>query len=139
MSRSNDPEIPVEALERQHEQRDLRIGVLMAGLAGLALLTVAAIWLMAVLFNDLERRTAARQPAISPLIQTDVKPPQPRLETAPGQILSRLRALEEVQLTSYGWVDRKTRIAHLPIERAMRIVAQRGLPHAAAPPEEEAR
>lgn len=35
---------------------------------------------------------------------------------------------QEKQLNSYGWVDEKAGVAHIPIERAMELVAQRGLP-----------
>jgi hypothetical protein len=39
-----------------------------------------------------------------------------------------MRAAEEAQLHSYRWVDREAGIAAIPIERAMEILAQRGLP-----------
>ena len=35
---------------------------------------------------------------------------------------------QENQLNSYGWVDEKAGVAHIPIERAMELIAQRGLP-----------
>jgi hypothetical protein len=35
---------------------------------------------------------------------------------------------QENQLNSYGWVDEKAGVAHIPIERAMELTAQRGLP-----------
>ena len=35
---------------------------------------------------------------------------------------------QEDQLNSYGWVDQKAGVAHIPIERAMELIAQRGLP-----------
>jgi hypothetical protein len=35
---------------------------------------------------------------------------------------------QEKHLNSYGWVDEKTGVAHIPIERAMELLAQRGLP-----------
>ena len=34
--------------------------------------------------------------------------------------------------TAYGWVDRKAGIAHIPVERAMDILAKTGLPKVAA-------
>jgi hypothetical protein len=45
--------------------------------------------------------------------------------------LGRLHEHEDSILNSYGWVDQKAGIVRIPIERAMDIVAQRGLP---APP-----
>ena len=55
-------------------------------------------------------------------------PPAPRLQTDPQADLRALRAREEGQLTSYGWVDRTQGIAHIPIEEAMRHVAKAGIP-----------
>ena len=42
--------------------------------------------------------------------------------------LERLRAAEDGQLNSYGWVDRYTSVAHIPIDRAMQLILERGLP-----------
>jgi hypothetical protein len=35
---------------------------------------------------------------------------------------------QENQLNSYGWVDEKGGVAHIPIEHAMELIAARGLP-----------
>jgi hypothetical protein len=35
---------------------------------------------------------------------------------------------QENQLNSYGWVDEKDGVAHIPINRAMELIVQRGLP-----------
>jgi hypothetical protein len=35
---------------------------------------------------------------------------------------------QENQLNSYGWVDEKAGVAHIPIERAMDLMVQRGIP-----------
>jgi hypothetical protein len=35
---------------------------------------------------------------------------------------------QENQLNSYGWVDEKAGVAHIPIERAMELTVQRGMP-----------
>ena len=39
--------------------------------------------------------------------------------------LADLRAQQEKQATSYGWVDQKAGIVRIPIERAMDVVAAR--------------
>jgi len=54
--------------------------------------------------------------------------PQPRVQVQPGLDLERLRAAEDGQLNSYGWVDRYTSVAHIPIDRAMQLILERGLP-----------
>jgi hypothetical protein len=48
----------------------------------------------------------------------------------------RDRAVREERLRSYGWVDRRAGVVHVPIERAMELVAggARPAPGAGAPP-----
>ncbi len=55
-------------------------------------------------------------------------PPGPQLQTHAREDLLKLRAAEDATLNSYGWVDRKAGVIHIPIERAMELTAQRGLP-----------
>jgi hypothetical protein len=56
-------------------------------------------------------------------------------QTGPDAALRQLRATEDAILTTYGWVDRKNGIVHIPIDRAMDLLLQRGLPTRA--PEQE--
>lgn len=63
--------------------------------------------------------------------------PTPRLEIDDGdQDLADLHAREDLLLGNYSWVDQSKGIVRIPIERAMEIIAQRGLP--VAPPEQQA-
>ncbi len=55
-------------------------------------------------------------------------PPEPRLQTNPREDLRDLRAQEDAILNSYGWVDRAAGSVHIPIDRAMEIVLERGIP-----------
>ena len=67
--------------------------------------------------------------------------PDPRLETDERTQLNGIRLAEEQKLNSYGWVDEKAGTVHIPIERAMELLAQRGLPlhpQSGAQPQNEA-
>ncbi len=55
-------------------------------------------------------------------------PPAPRLETYPGENFPALHATQEAELNSYGWVDRQKGVVHIPIEQAMKLIAQSNLP-----------
>ena len=55
-------------------------------------------------------------------------PPAPRLQANPRLELQEMRAEENAVLQSYGWVDRDQGVARMPIDEAMKIVVQRGLP-----------
>ena len=42
--------------------------------------------------------------------------------------MRELRAKQQALLKGYGWVNRDAGVARIPIEEAMRIVVERGLP-----------
>jgi len=65
------------------------------------------------------------------------QPPQPRLQVAPSLDLRKKRAQAELLLNSYGWVDKQAGVIHIPIEQAMKQVAQRGLPVTEPQPREQ--
>jgi len=119
--------------------RELDLRSIVAFGIGLLLLTIvvlATVWLM---MEILRSRSLSRDPRPSPLAEANApkEPPAPRLQSAPVEDMRALRAAEETMLHSYGWVDRDTAIARIPVDRAIDIVAERGLP--AALPEPDAR
>jgi hypothetical protein len=91
---------------------------------------VAVTLLMLGLFRALEKTSRAADKVLPPIVAANLArtPPEPRLEPfplAPGQ---RLRAEEDAILETYGWVDKKAGVARIPIDRALEILAARGLP-----------
>jgi hypothetical protein len=74
----------------------------------------------------------ALQNKVAELTQTF---PTPRLQTDDGaQDITVLHAREDLLLSNYSWVDQSKGTVRIPIERAMELTAQRGLP--VAPPVE---
>ncbi len=61
-----------------------------------------------------------------------VRPPEPRLQDMPAADLNEFRAREAEALHSYGWVEPNAGVVRIPIERAMELTLQRGLPARAA-------
>ncbi|MER3473335.1 MAG: hypothetical protein C4335_04740 [Armatimonadota bacterium] len=61
-------------------------------------------------------------------------PPPPVLQANPAVDMQKFRQVEEQKVSSYGWVDKQAGIAKVPVQRAMEIVAERGLPQWQAPP-----
>lgn len=61
-------------------------------------------------------------------------PPEPRLQAHPFADIEAQREDEDHVLTSYGWADEKAGSVRIPIEEAMRILAERGLPVALGAP-----
>lgn len=110
-----------------HEVRDIRFWPIVWFSAALLLgVGVVVIGLDALL--DYFQRTRIQPEREFSALQAKQLPPQPRLEVASGAELRQLRAREERLLSSYGWVDKDAGIARIPIERAMALLAQQGLP-----------
>ena len=61
-------------------------------------------------------------------------PPEPRLQVSAPKDLKQYKAAQEEILNSYGWVDQKAGIVRIPIDRAMDILVQKGLPVRGATP-----
>jgi hypothetical protein len=55
-------------------------------------------------------------------------PPEPRLQELPETEIRVFRAAQDRRLHSYGWVDREAGTVHIPIDEAMRLTVERGLP-----------
>jgi hypothetical protein len=122
------------------EQQDLTAQSIYAFLISLVVGGVLVYVVVWGLYRFLDARQRSRQPAQSPLVkQVDTetrvvspeeitKFPQPRLERNERIEINDFRLKEEQTLSTYGWVDEKAGVMHIPIERAMQLVAQRGLP-----------
>ena len=113
-----------------YETSDVSIAGIFRFGAGLLAVAVIVHLLIFALFRHFESRESARVPAEYPLArsQEDRVPPEPRLQTDPRQELSDLRAKEDQWLGSYGWVDRNAGVVRIPIDAAMKLTLQRGLP-----------
>jgi hypothetical protein len=55
-------------------------------------------------------------------------PPKPRLQVNQQLDLKQLRDNENTVLHSYGWVRKESGAVHIPIDRAMDLLVERGLP-----------
>jgi hypothetical protein len=70
-------------------------------------------------------------------------PPEPRLQGVPGHGTDPQYDLrEKIQEDSEadektGWIDQNSGVAQIPVEDAMKIIAQKGLPAASTPPAEK--
>ncbi len=110
-----------------YEKRDASIPSLVRFGAGLFTLVVFALVAMWLLFEYLARRPVAR-PVPSAVAAGPEKPPAPRLQVKPETDLEALRAAEDALLNSYGWIDPQGGIVRIPVDRAMDLIAERGLP-----------
>jgi hypothetical protein len=123
------------------ERRDIGASGIIYFFVGLAVATLIIHFLLAGLYDFLDKREKAQQAPVNPLItnvpadtrQIPFKYPEkafptPRLEQDERNQLNDIRLAEEQKLSSYDWVDQKAGTVRIPIDRAMELVAQRGLP-----------
>jgi hypothetical protein len=134
------------------EREDLSASGVLYFIAGVAALGLVGVLLMIGLYKLLDERAGKTQPEVSPLatnVSKDTRNlaegykdylkdnfPAPRLEIDERTELNDDRIAEEEKLNSYGYVDDNHVTLRIPIERAMDLIAQRGLPvrsQAAAP------
>ncbi len=118
-----------------HEKLDVHAPSIIKFAIGLAVVVALAMFLMAWMFRFLARRQPTYGPPPSPLVKGRQIPPGPLLEVNEGPALQRLLAGENEVLNSYGWVDKQNGVVRIPIDRAMKLLLQRGLPTRGENPE----
>ena len=98
-----------------------------AGLIVAAALIHLFVWLLFTYFSTREAQRVAPQ---FPLATGQIErlPPEPRLQTNPREELRELQAQEDAVLGSYGLVDKDKGVVRIPIDEAMKLTVQRGLP-----------
>lgn len=96
--------------------------------ATLAVIIGATLLVSYALFHFLLTSVTRARPLPSPLSYNREPSPEPHLLVKPGEDLAAMRAEESKILKSYDWIDRDKSIVRIPIERAIEIVAQKGLP-----------
>jgi len=111
----------------RYETRDVSARSMFWSALGLALLVLAGFvvsWAVMKYFVTVQ----TLGPPASPFDQTRTLPPAPRLSVNPAEELKEHVEKEREQLESYGWVDRNSGTVHIPIERAMGIMLEKGFP-----------
>lgn len=126
--------------EMDFEREDLGAKPILIFLLGLIIGCVVVALALKGLYSYLDGYENRHQSVENPLVQqttTDTrliekgdinKFPQPRLESDETTEINAFRMQEEQTLNSYGWVDQQAGVARIPIDRAMALLAQRGLP-----------
>jgi hypothetical protein len=119
-----------------YETKDVTARSVARALVILVVGTAVVVALLYPLFLWLRSRAERADPPPPPMGRMDPGrlPAEPRLQTTPVQDLAAVRQADHELLTSYGWVDEQAGVVHIPIDVAMQMIAQRGLPSAAPAP-----
>jgi hypothetical protein len=113
-----------------HEAGDVNArAVTRAGLSLAALIVIFLFGLWGV-FEYLRNRVTEMAEPMSPsaMINAQKQPPEPRLQAHAARDMRQMRADEDKLLHQYAWLDPDKGIVRIPVDRAMDLVAQRGLP-----------
>lgn len=126
-----------QAAHGGYERRDVSVKFFTAVVAGL--FAILLLGMSVSLWFENQRIEAQRRADTPPSPLADTVPnlpPEPRLQVTPSVDLQKFRAEEDAALDNYAWIDAKTGIVRIPIERAMELTAERGLPARQEPSKE---
>lgn len=124
-----------------YESQDLQVSGILYFLLTIVVGTAICMAGLRGVFAFLDHREKTLQPPVNPLatnVPTDTRHiapgypesafPNPKLEEDERGQLNGIILDEDKTLYSYGWVDEKSGTVRIPIERAMELIVQRGLP-----------
>lgn len=110
----------------EQQEDEIRAAPILLVLAGVILVIVVSVGWVALGLHGEEHE---RHPA--GYTEKNLFPPK-ELNSTPMQVFQnmpglglKLRMKHERELRSYGWIDRKAGVVHIPIERAMEIYLSR--------------
>lgn len=116
------------------EPKDINVPAVLSVALGLLialLIVVALVGVPYFYFVHVRARKGATSSGRAPPLEA--LPPAPNLESSPYRDWKIVRAQWETELNSYGWVDRQKGVVTIPIDRAIDLLAQRGIPPSPKP------
>jgi hypothetical protein len=136
-----DPTKPANPTHGDYERSDIGISGVLYFLVGLAVFGAVMMGIAIGLYHVLDKRSETQQAPVNALVTSapaDTRHipnnypqsafPNPKLEEDERGQLNDIRLKEEQTLATYDYIDQKAGTVRIPIDRAMDLVAQRGLP-----------
>ena len=131
----------------EYEHEDLSTGGVFGFFVGLAITGVIIYFIITGMYTFLDKHEQSEMTASSPLVKSEDSEmigarripndyPEKRFKDNGAPLLEvdergqfyKFVMDQEKELHSYAWVDEKGGVARIPIDRAMELIAQRGLP-----------
>ena len=103
------------------------VGIFMIVITVITAAAFGTMWYFGLFMRD----TMAQRDTPAPLVaesRDTLLPPQPRLQTTSYDDWAEMKAAHEEELSTYAWEDRSQGLVRIPVEEAMRRIAERGLP-----------
>jgi len=124
-----------------YERRDISAAGVLYFLLGLAVGGLLVYFVVDGIYHFLDKRSETEQAPVNPLVTTaptDTRHiskdypqstfPNPKLEEDERGQLNGIRLKEEQTLSTYDYIDKNSGTVRIPIDRAMDLIVQRGLP-----------
>jgi hypothetical protein len=127
------------------ETRDIRSGLMLKLLAWMGIVIVLSYVFTIGIYRGLTHYwESSRTPMMPSRIGMQATmPPEPMLQGMPGHLSDPQQDLRDKlvadrkEISSYKWIDEKNGIAEIPVEDAMKIIAEKGLPAFGTAPAEK--
>jgi hypothetical protein len=129
-----------------YERSDIGSAGVLYFLLGIFVAGLFIFFLVDGIYSYLDKRSQAEQAPVNPLVTNapaDTRHiskdypqdtfPNPKLEEDERGQLNGIRLKEEQTLSTYDYIDKNAGTVRIPIDRAMDLIAQRGLPVRVAP------
>jgi hypothetical protein len=124
---------PQAKLTRGHEANVLQVRGLVFFAIALVGVTVLVQLILAVVMHDFRREEKQLESLAQPRFAGDTGEfPSPKIQADTATEFSRMKKEDLERLAGYGWIDHPAGIARIPIDRAIDILAEKGLPAAAS-------
>ena len=111
-----------------YELSDLKPGYIALFGIGVVIAVGLAVVITSLFVHYRELQNARQETPVPRLARERESMPEPRLQVDAPNELRQMRAAEEAALNSYGWVDKEAGVVKIPVDRAMEILAKKGLP-----------
>ncbi len=112
----------------KHETSFLSNKSIFIGLAGFVVLILISTGAAALLFQIYPAMSTYKIATPVSALETQPTPPGPLLQEHPENDLLNYKATETAVLTSYGWINQSSGTVHMPVDRAMQLMVQGGIP-----------
>ena len=124
-----------QSASKAYETRDIKLRPLAGFLAGLIAVGIVAYVVIFGLIRLFSSQAVKQDAELAPasLAQPSAPgdehlPPEPRIQANAAGDMKMLRDRDDALLTTYGWVDRPAGVVRVPIDVAMKLVLEEGLP-----------
>ena len=123
------PSEPAVTPPGNYERADFPTRPILVSLAAMCAIVIFVFLAMYALGRGFVAYSVRTGPKANPLAASAPQlPPAPRLQNAPTRDIAQMRAAEDEVLNHYAWLDKQAGTVRIPIQRAIDLLADRGLP-----------